>query len=36
MEAFVNLDYQYLHVDIQVAVFQSINQNQLYILPIPL
>nr|DAN22611.1 MAG TPA_asm: hypothetical protein [Bacteriophage sp.] len=34
--AFVNLDYQYLHAGTQVAVFQNINQNQLYILPIPL
>nr|DAX58439.1 MAG TPA: hypothetical protein [Caudoviricetes sp.] len=34
--AFVSLDYQYLRVGIQVAVFQNINQSQLCILPIPL
>nr|DAT39631.1 MAG TPA: hypothetical protein [Caudoviricetes sp.] len=32
----MSLDYQYLHVGIQVAVFRNINQNQLYTLPIPL
>nr|DAX50593.1 MAG TPA: hypothetical protein [Caudoviricetes sp.] len=32
----MSLDYQYLRVGTQAAVFRNINQNQLYILPIPL